>query len=185
MLQESLSDHIAKFSLFSLRAVLTNYLTVRCIIYHHSALHQLFYCILLSTRYNKPALSTSKSCGWSLEYQFLSVQHEFPQEQAARSTPAYLISSRSVNAGVPDFDHHTRDTTSLSMFLSKCLYPAETCSEEFCQSDVHTGHFCSVCCLLFLHSEFVNIFQKGSHACKTHGVISPHLINTLTIDLSN
>jgi len=48
LLQESLSDHIVKFSLFSQREVLTNYLTVRCIIYHHSA-HHLFYYILLST----------------------------------------------------------------------------------------------------------------------------------------
>jgi len=97
LLQESLTDHIAKCSLFSLRGVLTNYLRVRCIIYHDSALHQLFYYILLATSYNKPALSTSKSCGWSLAYQFLSVQHEpwtsFPQEPAARSTPAYLTST--------------------------------------------------------------------------------------------
>jgi len=54
--------------------------------------------------YNKPALYASKSCGWSLEYQFLSVQHE-PWTSFPSGT------SRSVNTGVPNFDHHTRDTT--------------------------------------------------------------------------
>ena len=67
---------------------------MRCIFYHPNALHQLFYCILRSTNYKKPALITLQNCGWSLEYQVLSVQHEpwtsFPQETAARSTPAYL-----------------------------------------------------------------------------------------------
>ena len=57
LLQESLSDYTVKFSLFSLRAVLTNYLTMRCIIYHHSAIHQVVYYILLSTCYNKSVLS--------------------------------------------------------------------------------------------------------------------------------
>jgi len=28
----------------------------------------------------------------------------------------------------------------------------------------------------------VNIFQKGSRACKTRGVISPYLVNTFKID---
>jgi len=42
--------------------------------------------------------------------------------------------------------------------------------------------FCSVCYLLFLHFECVNIFQKRSHACKTRDVISLYLINKFTID---
>jgi len=132
----------AKFSLFSLRAILTNYLTVRYIIYHHSATHKLFYYILLSTSYINPALSTSKSCGWSLEYQFLSVQHEpwtsFPQEPASRSTPAYLTSTA----------RHTRDTTAphrqhsntrtnhisvlrLTVYICPILTKRATCRQKF------------------------------------------------------
>jgi hypothetical protein len=42
--------------------------------------------------------------------------------------------------------------------------------------------FCSVRYFLFLHSKLMNIFQKGSHACNTHFVISPNLINIFTID---
>lgn len=42
--------------------------------------------------------------------------------------------------------------------------------------------FGRVYCLLFLPSEFVDIFHKGCHACNTHCVISSHLFITFTID---
>jgi len=97
LLQESLSDHIVKFSLFSLRAVLTNYLTVHCIIYHHSALHQSFYFILLSTSYNKSALSAFQDLCLESWVSILKCPARawtnFLEEPTARSTPAYLISS--------------------------------------------------------------------------------------------
>ena len=111
-----------------------------CIIYHHSALHQLFYYILLTTSYNKPALSTSKSCAWSLEYQFLSVQYEpstsFPQEPAARSTPAYLTST--VTLGVQQYrtDNTITRTNHISVlrstvYICPILTKRGICSQKF------------------------------------------------------
>ena len=94
---------------------------MRCIIYHPNALHQLFYCILRSTNYNKPALFTSQKCGWILEYQFLSVRHEpwtsFPQEPAARSPPAYLTSN--ITLGI----QQTKG------FISRTVYSSPNMSE--------------------------------------------------------
>jgi len=53
-----------------------NYSTVRCIIYHHSALHQLFYYIPYQRATINQHYLLFKSCVWSLEHQFLSVLHE-------------------------------------------------------------------------------------------------------------
>jgi len=92
----NLSDHIAKF-LCPPYERYYNLIHSALHHYHPNALHQLFYCILRSINYNKPTSFTLQKCGWSLEYQFLSVQNEpwtsFPQEPAARSTPAYLTSN--------------------------------------------------------------------------------------------
>jgi len=98
----SLATGIAVWShcqifMFSLRAVLTNYLTVRCIIYHHRALHQSFYYIILSTGYNKSTLYTFQELwleSWiSILKRPARARTNFPEKPAARSTPAYLISS--------------------------------------------------------------------------------------------
>ena len=93
LLQESLSGYIDKFSLFSVRAVLTNYLTVRCIIYHHSALHLLFNYILLSPSYNESALSTIQELwlgSWISNFKCPArAWTSFPQEPNARSPPEY------------------------------------------------------------------------------------------------
>jgi len=50
LLQESLSEYIAKISVIevSLQAELPNYSIVRCFIFHHSALHQLLLLSLIN-----------------------------------------------------------------------------------------------------------------------------------------
>jgi len=110
----------------SIQAELPNYLIVRCFIYHHSALHQLFYH--LSTSYNKSTIILFKSCDWIREYQFLSVQHEpytsFPQKPAARSTPAYLTST--ITLGI---QQHPPDTSSQVWIFSWI----------FCYQKLHSG----------------------------------------------
>jgi len=67
---------------------------VRSIIYHHSAIHQLVYYILLSTIYNKSALSALQELWLESWISILKCPARawtsFPQEPNARSPPAYL-----------------------------------------------------------------------------------------------
>jgi len=120
-------------------------------LYHHSALHQLFYYILLSTSYNKPALSTLQKCGWSLEYQFLSVQHEpwtsFLQEPAARSTPAYL-------------------TLTITLGIQQC-----ECGK------VYVGRSaCSIQLRIKEHNRHLRLAQPDKSAIAEHSINHDHII---------
>ena len=103
----------------SLQTELPNCLIVRCFIYHHNALHQLLY--LLSTSYNKSSILPFESCDWIRAYQYLSVQHEpytsFPQEPAARSTPAYLTST--ITLGIQHIWCHNH--SNCLMFFWQCI----------------------------------------------------------------
>jgi len=96
VLQESLSDHIAKFLCSPYER---NYNLINSALhqYHPNALHQLLYCILRLINYNKPTTFIHQKCGRSIEYQFLNVQHDpctsIPHEPATRSTPACLTST--------------------------------------------------------------------------------------------
>ena len=119
----------------SLRAELTNYLIVRCIIYHHSALHQLFY--ILSTSYNKSTYSTLAV----FEVWFLNIN-------SSVSTRVYTIfpavTMRPFNAGVPDFDRHTRNTTPLCLVTElKCLYKIFTKFAAKFHTHTHARARCS------------------------------------------
>jgi len=51
---------------------------VHCFIIHYSALHQLLLLVSTNKTCSKPAVLPFKSCGWSHEYQFQSVQHKPP-----------------------------------------------------------------------------------------------------------
>jgi len=79
LLQESLPDCFSKFlcvSEVSLRVKLINLLRVHCFSYQNSALHQLIFVFSNHRTTINLHILPPRICVGSLEYQFLSVQHE-------------------------------------------------------------------------------------------------------------
>ena len=74
----SMSEYITNIPLWqkSLIVQLSNYLRMRCFVFHHSALHLLLYLILTNKTFNKSAILPFKICECNGACKSFSVQYE-------------------------------------------------------------------------------------------------------------